>query len=224
MIKVNLLKSRAVVGAGVGDAAAAAQVGASSAPAAQSFDLDKGFNTFEYSQVGQFLKVVLVVIFVVPLVIFEKIRANDSEGEIKSRRAEVETVQKHKIEKEEILAQYEGSEKKRDVLVLRNKELRAVKLERLLAVKSVDAIQTAIPEDVWLKTLSLERGFVKISGKTLSDTGLDLFVRNLKKVEFFLNVNVPKDIKKKDESGRVLNEFLVTLNITGAVEFKEGGF
>ncbi len=220
MIKVNLLKSRAVAGE-VKNLGGAGGVSPNSAESvAQSFELDEGFNTFEYSQMGQLLKLALVVGFVVPLIVFEKLRDDKSSVEISAKQAEVQAIQENKFEKEEAVKQYEDSQKKRDILVLRNKELQRVKVERLLAVKTVDAIQTAIPEDVWLTSLTLDQRFIRINGNTLMDTGLDEFVRNLKKVHGFLDVNVPKDIKRKDESGRVLNEFLVTLNITEGIESK----
>lgn len=224
MIKVNLLKSKAVASVNAEQALGGGATG--SAPVVEdisTFELDRGFNTFEFSQVGQIFKILLLVVFVVPLVVFEKLRGSESEALINARAADVQSIQEIKFEKEEAVIQYADSEKKRDILVLRNEELREVKVGRLLAATGLDAIQTATPEDVWLTALSFENGFAKVNGETLTDKGLDAFVKNLKKTSGFLDINVPKDIKRKDESGRVLNQFLVTFNISKEVELKGRG-
>ncbi len=225
MIKVNLLRSRAVVGKEpVAAAAVSAAPSAAQAEAMADFSLDAGFNTFEYSQFGQILKVLLLIGFVTPLIVFEKMRGDGDKALVNAKSVEVQTIQDIKFQKEEEVARYVDLEKKKEVFLLRDAELRSVKGDRLIAVQSVDAIQTAVPVDVWLTNMVFADGIIQINGKTLVDTGLDIFVKSLMTVKGFSNINVPKDIKVKSESGRTINEFLITLKASediGASE-KEG--
>ncbi len=207
MIKVNLLRSRAVAG----KEGVTAQSAGSAEPIAD-FSLDAGFNTFEYSQMGQLLKILLLVGFVAPLIVFEKMRGDGDKARVNAKAAEVQSIQDIKFQKEEEVAQYVDLGKKKKVFRLRDNELKSVKGERLLAVQSIDAIQTAVPVDVWLTGLSFTNGAVQIQGKTLMDAGLDIFVKNLKAVKGFSNVNVPKDVQIKSDSGRAINEFSVKFN------------
>lgn len=216
MIKVNLLRSRAVVGE------EAVVVGKSTPAAAQAeamadFNLDAGFNTFEYSQMGQVIKIVLLIAFVAPLIIFERMRGDGDKDLVNSKATEVQTVQDIKFQKEEEVARYADLEKKKEVFLLRDEELKSVKGERLVAVQSIDAIQTSVPVDVWLTSVVFTGGIIQVNGKTLVDTGLDIFVKSLSAVKGFSNVNVPKDIKIKSENGRTINEFLITLNASEGV-------
>ena len=93
MITVNLLRSRAVSNADPAAVASGAAPAAVAVEGIESFQLDSGFNTFEYSQAGQILKIVLLIAFVAPLIFFEKMRGDEGQAVISSRSSELQSIQ-----------------------------------------------------------------------------------------------------------------------------------
>lgn len=217
MIKVNLLKGRAVVSSEV------QSIPSAGVDVLSDFQLDQGFNTFEYSQLGQAVKLLLLMVFIAPLIIFERMRDDDTKKMVDLKVSEVQLVRDIKFEKEEEIKRYSGLATKKDFFLSRDLELKDVKAGRLLAVKSVDVIQTSIPSDVWVTNLSFEKKLVQIKGRTLVDTGLDAFVQRLKLIRGFSDVNVSKDVKVKSSNGKTLNEFLIILNVAENLEVEEAG-
>lgn len=177
------------------------------------FQLDEGFNTFEYSQTAQILKLLLLIGFVMPLLVFEKMRGDEGKNILLEKRNGVQSVQEIKTAKEEELKSYVGLKDQKRVLRLRETELRAVKSDRLMAVQSVDALQSTVPDGVWLLGIRFTLGGLEVTGQTLDETGLDTFVQKLKNSKRFSNINVPKDVKIKSSAGRTVNEFLVTFTV-----------
>jgi Tfp pilus assembly protein PilN len=216
MIKVNLLYNRAVVSA---DAKVS---GTESVVSASEFQLDDGFSTFEYSQTAQVIKILLLIAFVAPLLVFEKMRGDQDQITIAEKRKDVQNLQDLKFTKEEELQSYEGLEAKREVLTIRDNEFRAVKSDRLMAVQSTDALQSAVPEGVWLLGIEYSKGSMKLTGQTLLENGLDSFVQKIEATRGFSNINIPKDVKIKSPSGRTINEFLVTLTVEDSLLEPEG--
>ncbi len=210
MIRVNLLEDKAVVGEKKNSLSMKGNV---QTPAIENFSFDTNAKTFEYSQIGQLLKIFLLISFIIPLIFFEKVRKNQDKELVARKTAEVQAIQNIKIEKEKQVKKYVNLNKKKKVLELINLELQEMKGERLIAVQSLNAIQTAVPKDIWLIGITLSKGILQIKGQTLVDTGLDLFVKNLKKENIFIDINVLKDVKVKNIGGQVLNDFLITLNI-----------
>ncbi len=205
MIRVNLLRNKAL-NAGV-------KASTHDESILDDVQLDEGFSTFEYSQVGQLIKLLLIVGFVIPLVVFEKMRGDESNSLLNEKNLEVETMNELKYEKETELSKFNNLEGLRKTLDLRNEELKSVQSHRLTAVMSADAVQSALIEDVWLLNMKLDGDTIELSGQTLAETGLDRFVKNLNSIKNFKGVSVKKDVQVTTNSGRVVNEFLVTLTV-----------
>lgn len=226
MIKVNLLKNRAVVGGvaasptkgktsgGKNLAEDIKKAGLSnfSFSKKDTSSLDGGFDTFECSPLAQFLKLVLLVGFVVPLVAYEKMRANSGQAEISSKNRELQSYQTIQFDKQKALSVYTGLNEKKDMLQVRAQELFEIKKSRLTALFAVDELQTAVPSDVWLTAINfLDGGRLDVSGQTLLDSGLDRLVTALKASPRLDRINVQQDIKTKSKTGRTLNEFKITM-------------
>ena len=87
-----------------------------------------------------------------------------------------------------------------------------------MAIEGVDELQTLTPEDVWLTGVEYrEGGSLEVSGQTLLDSGLDRFVVKLKSSLKFKNINVRQDVKKKSQGGRIVNEFRLTMLVSGPI-------
>jgi len=220
LIKVNLLKNRAIVGVEAsGETAKSAKknvVGLSKAGfAKKATNLDSGFDTFECSPVAQLLKLLLLVGFILPLVGYEKMRAQSGKAEISVKTRELKSYQTIKFDKEKALTSLSGLEKKRSDLQVREAELLEIKKRRLTVLYGVDELQTAVPSDVWLTNVVVgDSGRMLIEGQTLLDSGLDRFDKALKSSSYFKGVQVQKDVKRKSQDGQTLNEFRVTVFVS----------
>jgi len=220
MIKVNLLKNRAIIGSEASNAAAKSNnnvVGGTGKAgfsklgfAKKTTNLDSGFDTFECSPLAQFLKLILLVGFIVPLVGYEKMRAQSGKVEISAKNRELKSYQTIKFDKDRALTAFNGLEKKRSELQIRETELLEIKNRRLTVLYGVDELQTAVPSDVWLTSIVVsDNGQMLIEGQTLLDSGLDRLDKALKASSYFNRVQVQKDVKRKGQDGQTLNEFRV---------------
>jgi|GEM_PF-2767669 len=228
MIKVNLLKNKAVVGNARLSKNAGGQKNLASdirkaglskfSLSSDSSDLDGGFDTFESSLLVQFLKLVLLVGFIIPLVAFEKMRSNEGRAIISAKKRELESYQTIQIDKQKDANIYTGLEDKKKELLVRDGELFEIKKNRLTALFGVDEIQTAVPSDVWLTSINYRGdGFLDVSGQTLLDSGLDRLVKALKASAKLDKIIVQQDVKKKSRAGRILNEFKITMVVSPEV-------
>lgn len=211
MIKVNLLKSRAVGSSSVLEGKSGAGGGATGATGVST--LDGSFDTFESSLPAQVLKLVLLLGFVCGLVFYEKLKGDEGKDLVAQKNALVESLQAEQLKKEQELTQYQGLVDKKDSAVSLDNELSVIKSQRLIALQGIDAIQSLIPKDVWLTMIRYNKNSIELDGQTLLDSGLDKFVSNIKTENLFDKINVRKDVKTKSFSGRVLNEFKVTMEI-----------
>ena len=214
MIQVNLLKNKAVVGA----PAEVAKGGESGVLSASSATLDGGFDTFEASPVVQFLKIICMAGFVVSLIAYEKVNVKKNAALVSAKRKEMESFQALKFDKEKDVQKYQGLDKKLSELIVQDQELDDIRKRHLLAIEGVDELQTLTPEDVWLTGVKYrEGGSLEVSGQTLLDSGLDRFVVKLKSSLKFKNINVQQDVKKKSQGGRIVNEFRLTMLVSGPI-------
>lgn len=224
MIKVNLLKNRAVIADAVPTAKAKASSGVATDIGKAGFskmsfsksssNLDGGFDTFECSPVAQLLKLILLVGFVVPLVGYEKMRANSGRAVISAKNRELQSYQTIKFDKQKAVSAFTGLEKKKAELLVRDKELFEIKKNRLTALYGLDELQTTLPSDVWLTAVNFVNGNrLDVSGQTLLDSGLDRFSTALKASTRLDRINIQQDVKTKSKTGRTLNEFKITMSV-----------
>ena len=229
MIKVNLLKNKAIVAG-----APAAEVGASSDGKTntglaenigkagfanltfgkKSTTLDSGFDTFECSPVAQFLKLILLVGFIVPLVAYEKMRSNSSKAIISEKNRELRSYQTIKFEKDKELSEFKGLPAQREEMEVREQELGEIKTNRITALHGIDELQTLVPGDVWLTSINyVSQDRLNVEGRTLLDSGLDRFLSALKSSKRLARVNTQQDIKTKSRDDRTINEFKLTMSV-----------
>jgi Tfp pilus assembly protein PilN len=208
VIKVNLLKNRAITPASLLDGKSGGATGATGVST-----LDGSFDTFESSLPAQVLKLILLLGFVCSLVVYEKLKGDEGKDLIAQKNAQIESLQAEQLKQEQEVAQYQGlSDKKESALSLDN-ELSLIKSQRLKALKGIDTLQSLVPKNVWLTLIRYNKNSLELDGQTLLDSGLDKFVSNIKSESLFDKINVRKDVKAKSTSGRVLNEFKVTMEI-----------
>lgn len=80
---------------------------------------------------------------------------------------------------------------------------------RLREVKSLDYIQSAVPQKVWLTSLEMTDERLSIKGKAQGDTDVTLFMRRMESGGYFSDVILMQD-STITESGTNLREFEVS--------------
>ncbi len=66
--------------------------------------------------------------------------------------------------------------------------IRDLARSRLREVKAFDALQSLVPQRTWLKNLAIDKNVMKLVGYTLSDEGINDFMRALEGSTFFSSV------------------------------------
>ena len=82
--------------------------------------------------------------------------------------------------------------------------LKVLARTRLREIKTLDFIQTNIPEKIWLKDLSFKSGALLMKGSAITDDDLTTFIRALEQNRSFTKVLLvqAKEVKGKDGSAK----------------------
>jgi len=207
LIRVNLLKNR--VGDAVVPTAGAADAGSSDAR-------------------ELVVKVVFIFLFMAGLVVYE----NHNIGRLNAERIRVSAQVRTLEEEEKIKAKEADSVKDVEIqakeLEDKLKIMKLLSKLRLREVKTLDFMQSSIPEKVWLKSISYETGKGKVEeghyqfvGTSTTTEDLTEFVKRLEDSSYFYEVIVVKN-QEMVPSGRVSGSSATTRDFifTAQVEFK----
>jgi Tfp pilus assembly protein PilN len=93
-----------------------------------------------------------------------------------------------------LLEQYSNEKAKMDKQI---STLRKLASDRLLDVKALDALQTLITPEDWLKTVKIEKGQITIVGYAKNDNGVTDFIRALDSSVFFSGLQVKSSGEEK---------------------------
>lgn len=179
MIKINLVKNR------VGDTVAVPGVATSS-----------GGNEMRESVV----KVAFILIFTVGLMVYESQNLHQLQAELQTLQAQSTELEAQKQAK---LAEVEGVkdvEKQARELEDKLKILKLLSRLRLREVKTLDFVQSSIPEKVWLKTMvyeadkeKVDAGHFNFTGNAVATEDLTEFVKRLEDSAYLNEVIVVKN-------------------------------
>lgn len=206
MIRVNLARNR------TGEATIGRTTIGSTAGSADAFENRQGL-----------LKVALILIFVVGMVLIE----NQELGALRQQAArlqgqvsELETESASKAKETESIKDIEAQARE---LEAKLKILKLLSKLRLREVKTLDFMQSQIPEKVWLTSLTfetdknrLEEGKFNFVGKSTNTDDLTEFVKRLEDSSYLQEVILVKnqDVAAVDGSKQSVREF----NFTALVE------
>jgi Tfp pilus assembly protein PilN len=206
MIKVNLLQNR-VRTAGGGTSTVAGT--------ATDFGTAQGGGTQTVMGAPSGPVVVnLVVMLALPalLIYWEQYNLGILQSQANALGAEVQQMQQSVAEKESQLAQAGELKEKAKELATKVELLKKLARTRLREVKSLDFIQTTMPEKVWLREITFKAGAMVIRGKAMTDDDLTTFIRALEKSRTFTNVLL---LQAKEERGPegALKNFELSCNV-----------
>lgn len=185
MIRVNLLRNRA-------------QAGQSSSGASSSMD----FSSEGSSDQKAALKNLFVLFLgVAILLVYEKYNTftlNDSNMLLTT---EYNQIQDELNKAKEDLDKYKISENEAKILEDKLTIIRNLSKVRLREVKALDYIQEIIPDKVWLKQIAFDQKTVRISGYSILDEDLSLFIQALERGAFFESVILSQASETAGKSG-----------------------
>ena len=198
MIRVNLLENRGSVarplGANVGGGTAT-EYGAGGT----------GVETSLSSALGKAIAMNLAILLTFPaaLIYYERYnigllraRANEIAGQVSQKQQVLQS-------KKEEIAQSASLKEKAKELANKISLLKVLARTRLREIKTLDFIQTNLPERVWLKELSFKAGDLLMKGSAVTDDELTVFIRALEKNRSFTKVLLVQAKEERTKDGTV---------------------
>jgi type IV pilus assembly protein PilN len=166
LIKINLVREgRAVRGAGAAPAAAA--VSMAGAPGVSNIN-----------------NILIVGLVVVGLVIglgywfWQKRELNNRKEIVEQRTQEAQKL-------EAIIKEVDDYQKRKDNLQLRIDLINQLKQNQKGPVRIMDQISRDLPDLVWLDTMEVGSGTIKLTGRGLNQNAIALFIENIKNDPYF---------------------------------------
>jgi Tfp pilus assembly protein PilN len=199
MIKVNLLRNRV----------------------ADSTVADQSSGSGGSDQVREALiKVAMIILFTLGLMIYESQNLRSLTEEAAQARDQVTRLTTENAAKLAEVAKFKDVEVQAKELEDKLKILKLLSKLRLREVKTLDFMQTSIPEKVWLKSISyesdkmrMEAGHFQFTGNAVATEELTEFVRRLEDSAYLMDVIVIKNQEVAVSKSNSVREFLFTAEV-----------
>ena len=193
MIRINLLRN---VGMSTGGAAV------QSASIAISPDLQKAAG------------IRLAVILLFPLAVFgyEKFNLSVLQGEVDKVNAQVTDINNQKAAFGSVAPKVERFTKEKKEIEKQADAVRELARSRLREVKTLDALQSFMPEQAWLSDLSIKGNVVVLNGFTLADDGVTRLIKALESSVLFSQIT-PTSTSKVDLPGGPAKKFQLEFRV-----------
>ena len=166
------------------------------------------------------IKIAFISLFTVGLMIYESQNLHALQEELARMRGQL--TQK----------QAEETAKKNEVDKVKDVEVRAKELEdklkllkflsklRLREVKTLDFLQSTIPEKVWLRAITfespkehMETGHFQVTGNSVTSDDLGEFVKKLEDSSYLVDVIVVKNVEIAANKSATIRDFLFTAEV-----------
>lgn len=210
MIRVNLLKNRVADGTQMTTTAMAGSGGG-------------GFSTSGENR-ETMVKAVVIFIFTFGLYMYEKSNIstlNATLARLQAQNSELDAQAAAKAKEVEGIKDIEAQARE---LEDKLKVLKQLSKLRLREVKTLDFIQSSIPEKVWLKTLvfesdkdNIEKGKFVFTGNAVATEDLTEFVKRLEESTYLEQVIVMKNVEISAGSNtkNMMRDYLFTAQVEG---------
>lgn len=207
MIRVNLIRNR-VQDTSLGDAGAGTSLGGGGGGASGLRDI--------------VVKGACIFMFTIGMMIYESQNIRALNAELNQVQAQVNQLTEQNQAKIAELAKYKDVEVQAKELEDKLKILKLLSKLRLREVKTLDFMQSSIPEKVWLKTVQfesdkghVEQGHFQFTGNSVATEDLTEFVRRLEDSAYLQDVIVVKNQENtaNANSKSTVREFLFTADV-----------
>jgi len=160
------------------------------------------------------VKLLLVLLPLISMYVYQEVETNQ-------KKAEYEAILAQSAKVDEDLKKLSSQVKEVEKFLQDKKGLDAqlatiknLSKERLRVVKSMDAIQTLIPQKVWLTSLNITDNKVEIEGRAVDDIIIADFMRDLEESVFFMNVALAGSEEVRFAEGSI-KKFTIRCNLEG---------
>lgn len=203
MIKVNLLRNRGADTAQTEIATGAGGGGAGGDNARESV-----------------VKVAVILIFTLGLMLYEHQNISALNAQQAGLQSQVNELQTENTAKATEVAKYKDVEVQAKELEDKLKILKTLSKLRLREVKTLDFMQSSIPEKVWLKEINydsdknrVDSGHYSFSGMAVATEELTEFVKRLEDSAYLQDVIVVKNQETPVNKSSTIREFLFTAEV-----------
>ena len=180
MIKVNLLRNLAVAQGVTPADSSFAGLGASDA------------NTQKQAAT----KAVVMLVFPIFLYVYETFNLSTLRGELATVRTAIEQIDAEKGKFGDLGPRVDKYKKEKARIDEELAVVRGLALSRLREVKSLDALQSLVPQKTWLNKVAIEGTKVKVEGFTTSAEGISELIGALDRSAFFSKIE-PKSTSQE---------------------------
>jgi Tfp pilus assembly protein PilN len=184
MIKINLLKNLGMHqgGALAGGAGAAESVESAISPDVQRLAI---------------VKVIVLLLFPIALFGFEKINLMNLEAEVKKLKEETATVTAQKDAFGSVAPRVAKFDLQKKEIEKQLEAVRELTKNRLREVKTLDILQSLVPDQTWLNSVEINSSIVKIEGYAANDDAISKLMKALESSVLFSQI-VPKSTTRVD--------------------------
>ena len=180
MIKVNLLRNLAVA-QGV-------------SPSGGAFDALGGGDAATQKQAG--IKAAAMLIFPILLYVYETFNLSTLRGELVAVQTAIQGIEAEKSKFGDLGPRVDKYKKEKARIDEELAIVRGLALSRLREVKSLDALQSLVPQKTWLNKVAIEGTKVKVEGFTTSTEGISELIGALDRSAFFSKIE-PKSTSQE---------------------------
>lgn len=134
---------------------------------------------------------------------------------IEARQEEKSSKEKQVVQLKEQVKQVQDFEQKKKLLEDKNRVIDQLESARVGPVKVLDFVSQSIePLKVWLTNLKLSSENVEVEGKALTNDEVVEFVNNLRRTDFFTNINL-QESKAAVENTINIYQFKLAFRVKG---------
>lgn len=202
MIKVNLLRNK------VGDSPTSL-AGATRAVSVDNVEIKE-----------MLTKIVVILVFTLGLMVYESQSLRALQAEATRLQSEVTTLEAQNTAKLKEVEGVKDVENQARELEDKLKILKLLSKLRLREVKTLDFVQSSIPEKVWLKTMTyeadkekVEAGHFNFTGNAVATEDLTEFVKRLEDSAYLYEVIVMKNQEVGNNQKNILRDFQFTAQV-----------
>ncbi len=181
MIKVNLLRNMgATQGAGMGGISEFTSASTSSGSRNQAFS-----------------RLAIILAFPISIYVYDSIANSALEKELAEVQTKLQQIQAEKANFGDAGVKTEKLTKERKVIDEQVDAIRKIARSRLREVKSLDALQSLLPQRTWLSRVTMQNSTVRITGYTNAEEGIADLIRGLESSAFFSKVEPRSTTQEK---------------------------
>jgi hypothetical protein len=179
MIKINLLRDVASPKGGRGEGTFAGTSFGTSTSSVGAVDFK-----------DLLIKFGLIILPVIFLTVYDEVIVSQKKAELEAITAQSAKVDEDLKKLAPQVTEVEKFLQDKKALDAQLSTIKTLSKERLRIVKSLDAIQSLIPQKVWLTELVITDNKVEIEGRAIEDIAIADFMRDIEDSVFFMNVNL----------------------------------